>query len=713
MSLSAMSLYTSPPGAVYSSEFDPSSRSSSACTTAAPPPAAASHRLPAAGGGLSCLFSSPAAAAAPPRAPAHDELGALWHDRSDDLSVGGGYSYSNSSSPLKWRDLHHHHHHSPVSVFQGPSSSSPSRSPPASWLAGRDRDRLFAGFVRNALGSCVDYAPASSPRPEVGAGELAFELDENLAEASPACEPYARELLASAQDRHRIFHEELVVKAFFEAEKAHRGQVNSQIPTSSWKLSLPECFCVLVTESCFCFVLSIEAGEWGSILATLLGLESVVMSLCVIKKLAESIAIVSKLSHLSKLARDNNTASRTVEADRLHTMLLAMADARAVLIKLADRLHNMETLEALTLTKQQRFAKETKEIFVPLANRLGIASWKDQLENLCFKYLNPEEHKELSSKLTESFDEELITSTVDKLDKGLRDAGVSYHNLSGRHKSLYSIHSKMLKKNLSMEEIHDIHGLRLVVEKEEDCYRALTVVHKLWRPVTGRFKDYISRPKLNGYRSLHTVVMSDGIHPFEVQIRTKEMHMQAEYGFAAHWRYKEGTCRHSFVLQMVEWARWVLTWQCEAMSKERPSSLGTSDTVTPPCPFPLHSEDCLYSYTRQCNHDGPIFVILLEHDKMSVQEFPANSTVMDLMDRVGANSPRWSPYSIPMKEDLRPRVNHEPISDLDRKLSMGDVVELTPALPHKSLSGYREEIQRMYDRGGFALATRGGGSRRC
>lgn len=129
----------------------------------------------------------------------------------------------------------------------------------------------------------------------------------------------------------------------------------------------------------------------------------------------------------------------------MHTMLLAMADARAVLIKLADRLHNMKTLEALPWVKQQRFAKETREIFVPLANRLGIASWKEQLENLCFKYLNPEEYRELSSKLTESFDEELITSAVDKLDKGLRDAGVSYHNLSGRHKSVYSIHSKMLK----------------------------------------------------------------------------------------------------------------------------------------------------------------------------------------------------------------------------------------------------------------------------
>jgi hypothetical protein len=222
MSLSAISLYTSPPGAVYSSEFDPSSRGSPPCSTA--PPAAASHRPSAAvAGGLSCLFSSPAAAAAPPRAPAHDEL---WHDGSDDLSFGGGGGYSHSPSPLKWRD--HHHHHSPVSVFQGPSSSPASRSPSASWLTGRERDRIFSGFVRNALGSCIDYVPATSPRPEVGGGELAFELDENLVEASPACEPYARELLAGAQARHRIFHEELVVKAFFEAEKAHHGQVKPQ-----------------------------------------------------------------------------------------------------------------------------------------------------------------------------------------------------------------------------------------------------------------------------------------------------------------------------------------------------------------------------------------------------------------------------------------------------------------------------------------------------
>lgn len=154
---------------------------------------------------------------------------------------------------------------------------------------------------------------------------------------------------------------------------------------------------------------------------------------------------MSKLSQLSKLARDFDTASKTVEADRLHTMFLAMTDARAVLIKLADRLHNMVTLDALPSTKQQRFAKETLEIFAPLANRLGISTWKEQLENQCFKHLSPDQHNELSSKLMDSFDEAMITSAVEKLEQALSDGSVSYHVLSGRHKSLYSIYCKMLK----------------------------------------------------------------------------------------------------------------------------------------------------------------------------------------------------------------------------------------------------------------------------
>lgn len=148
---------------------------------------------------------------------------------------------------------------------------------------------------------------------------------------------------------------------------------------------------------------------------------------------------------MSKLARLNNTANQTVEADRLHTMFLAMTDARAVLIKLADRLHNMMTLEALPMVKQQRFAKETLVIFVPLANRLGISSWKEQLENLCFKHLYPEQYKKLSLKLLKSFDEAMISSAIKTLEKALKDRGISYQFLSGRCKSLYGIYSKMLK----------------------------------------------------------------------------------------------------------------------------------------------------------------------------------------------------------------------------------------------------------------------------
>ncbi|XP_026658498.1 probable GTP diphosphokinase RSH2, chloroplastic isoform X2 [Phoenix dactylifera] len=607
-------------------------------------------------GGLSCLFSSPSTRYAPSAATSSfaggDDLGLLGRDRSDEL--GSSFSYSPYSSSVRGRDL------SPVSVFQGPGSCSgsigmavgcSSRSPPClrssrEWNGGdlrAGRERLFNGFVRNAS-SCLDYDSTSFPMPGGGGGidveEFPLNAEEGLGELGPNCEPYARELLSGAQLRHKIFKEDFVVKAFYEAEKAHRGQV-------------------------------------------------------------------SKLSHLSKLARENNTASRTIEADRLHTMFLAMADARAVLIKLADRLHNMMTLEALPMVKQQRFAKETLEIFAPLANRLGISSWKEKLENLCFKHLYPDQYKELSSKLLRSFDEAMIASAIEKLDRALKDGGVSYHVLSGRHKSLYSIYTKMLKKKLSMDEIHDIHGLRLIVKNEEDCYTALDIVHQLWPEVPGKFKDYMTHPKFNGYQSLHSVVLSEDMLPLEVQIRTRDMHLQAEYGFAAHWRYKEGDSQHSsFVLQMVEWARWVVSWQCETMNLDRPSSVGDADSIRPPCPFPHHSDDCPCSYTKQCDHKGPIFVIMLENDKMSVHEFPTNSTVKDLMVRVGRASQRWPTYGFAVKEDLRPRLNHEPVSDPTQKLRMGDVVELSPAIPDKSLTECREEIQRMYDRD-FTVTSQG------
>lgn len=698
MAVPTIALYASPPSSVCSTpyqchshasyDFDLNGRSSSSSSSTS------SSSQKSIVGGLSSLFSSPTVKANYSTGTEDLGLGSLWHDRGDELS--SSFRCSSLSSSLK-RDQ------SPVSVFQGPVSCSSSsgigsysRSPPKR-IAGdvcsirSGSGGLFNGFVRHALGSCVDHDPATFQVLDVDSrssgllDELTFNMEEGFSESNS--EPYAKNLLLGAQARHKIFYDDFVVKAFYEAEKAHRGQVRA---TGDPYLQ----HCVETA------VLLATIGANSTVVAAGLlhdTLDDTFMTYDYIFRtlgagVADLVEGVSKLSQLSKLARDFNTASKTVEADRLHTMFLAMTDARAVLIKLADRLHNMITLDALPLSKQQRFAKETLEIFAPLANRLGISTWKEQLENQCFKHLNPDQHNELSSKLMDSFDEAMITSAVEKLEQALKDESVSYHVLSGRHKSLYSIYSKMLKKKLNMDEVHDIHGLRLIVENEEDCYKALQVVHQLWREVPGRYKDYIAKPKCNGYQSLHTVVLGESMVPLEVQIRTKEMHLQAEYGFAAHWRYKENDCKYSsFVLQMVEWARWVVTWQCETMSQ--------TVSINPPCKFPAHSEDCPFSCKPDCGTDGPVFIIMIENDKMSVQEFPANSTVKDLLERAGRGSSRWTPYGFPLKEELRPRLNHEPVSDPNCKLRMGDVIELTPAIPHKSLTEYREEIQRMYDRG--------------
>ncbi|OVA03799.1 HD/PDEase domain [Macleaya cordata] len=730
MAVPTIALYASPPSSVCStphpcqinshssSDYELNSRSSSSASSSASP-----TQKPIVGG-LSCLFSSSSVRHSSSSSfnSGGDELGSLWHERGEDLSSSFCYSpYSSLGSSLKCRDQ------SPVSVFQGPVSCSSvgvgsSRSSPMRISRERNGDLhlsasfrvskegLFNGFVRNALESCLDYdSPSfniSHSNGDSSTGlldELTFNMEGNFSE------PYVKELLLGAQLRHKIFYDEVVVKAFYEAEKAHRGQMRA-----SGDPYLQHCVETAI-------LLAMIGANPTVVAAGLLHdtLDDSFISYDYIfgtfgARVADLVEGVSKLSHLSKLARENNTASKTVEADRLHTMFLAMADARAVLIKLADRLHNMMTLEALPPAKQKRFAKETLEIFVPLANRLGISSWKERLENLCFKHLYPDQHDVLSSKLVKSFDEARITSAVEKLEQALKDGAVSYHVLSGRHKSLYSIYCKMIKKKLTMDQIHDIHGIRLIVENEEDCYTALNIVHELWPEVPGKLKDYITHPKFNGYQSLHTVVMGEDMAPLEVQIRTKEMHLQAEFGFAAHWRYKEGDSEYSsFVLQMVEWARWVVTWQCETMAKEQTSSFGDADSIRPPCPFPSHSDDCPYSYTPHCIQDGPVFVIMIENEKMSVQEFPASSTVMDLLIRVGRGSLRWSsPYRFPVKEELRPRLNREPVDDLTLKLKMGDVVELTPTIPDKSLTEYREEIQRMYDQGRLAVSGSGTASSR-
>jgi len=235
-----------------------------------------------------------------------------------------------------------------------------------------------------------------------------------------------------------------------------------------------------------------------------------------------------------------------------------------VLVKLADRLHNMRTLGALKPEKQQRIARETREIYAPLANRLGIGRFKWELEDLAFKILEPEDFREIQQEVASkrSEREELLASNVQRLRDRLAEVGLGQCEVSGRPKHLYGIWSKMQRQQKAFKEIYDVAALRILCPSLESCYRALAVVHDTFTPIPGRFKDYIGLPKPNGYQSLHTAVIGRR-RPIEVQIRTGEMHQVAEYGIAAHWKYKEGgspasgsdTERFNWLRQLVDWQK--------------------------------------------------------------------------------------------------------------------------------------------------------------
>ncbi len=271
---------------------------------------------------------------------------------------------------------------------------------------------------------------------------------------------------------------------------------------------------------------------------------------------------------VTKLSKFNFSSKTERQAENFRRMFLAMAqDIRVIVVKLADRLHNMRTLEHLTEDKRRSIALETREIFAPLANRLGIGRFKWELEDLAFKYLEPEAYREVQGLVAEkrADREETLAKVVEILRERLDSAAVSYVDLSGRPKHLYSIYQKMQRQQKEFHEIYDISAVRIIVSANYECYRALAVVHDVFRPVPGRFKDYIGLPKPNRYQSLHTVVIGVNGRPLEVQIRTVEMHHIAEYGIAAHWKYKESTGSNTGQMSAVDekfsWLRQLLDWQ--------------------------------------------------------------------------------------------------------------------------------------------------------
>ncbi|MFL5690165.1 MAG: RelA/SpoT family protein, partial [Chloroflexota bacterium] len=244
---------------------------------------------------------------------------------------------------------------------------------------------------------------------------------------------------------------------------------------------------------------------------------------------------------VTKLSRFSTHSHEQQQAENIRKMLLAMAqDIRVVLIKLADRLHNMRTLTALPVEKQQRIARQTMEIYAPLAERLGIWQMKWELEDLAFKALEPERFRELAKLLDtrRKGRETYIERAIAELRPSLEAAGITA-DIEGRPKHIYSIWKKMQRKSAEFGEIYDVYAIRLLVDEVRDCYAALGIVHSIWRPIPGQFDDYIAVPKNNLYQSLHTAVIALDGKPLEIQIRTHSMHQVSEVGIAAHWRYKE------------------------------------------------------------------------------------------------------------------------------------------------------------------------------
>ncbi|MDD3242675.1 MAG: bifunctional (p)ppGpp synthetase/guanosine-3',5'-bis(diphosphate) 3'-pyrophosphohydrolase [Eubacteriales bacterium] len=269
--------------------------------------------------------------------------------------------------------------------------------------------------------------------------------------------------------------------------------------------------------------------------------------------------LVSGLTKISKVEYQN-TEER--QAENIRRMLLAMSnDIRVILIKLADRLHNMRTLQYTEPEKQKRVARETLDIYAPLAHRLGIFSIKCELEDLSLYYLDREGYEEIEH-LIQAYSqrESEIAEIIQTIRGKLEEMGIKGH-VDGRTKHFYSIYKKMHQKEKSFEQIFDIMAVRIVVETLKDCYGALGMVHTMWKPIPGRFKDYIAVPKENLYQSLHTTLMGEHGRPFEVQIRTEEMHRTAEYGIAAHWKYKEQRTNATDLDGKLEWLRSILEWQ--------------------------------------------------------------------------------------------------------------------------------------------------------
>ncbi|MFO7612863.1 MAG: bifunctional (p)ppGpp synthetase/guanosine-3',5'-bis(diphosphate) 3'-pyrophosphohydrolase [Clostridia bacterium] len=345
---------------------------------------------------------------------------------------------------------------------------------------------------------------------------------------------------------------ELIESAYNVAKKFHEGQIRlSGEPFLNHPIEVAKILADLELNS-----KTIAAGLMHDVI------EDTAAEYSEIKELfGEEIAdMVEGVSKLSKLTLDTR---KEQQVENLRKMLMAMSkDIRVIIIKLSDRLHNMRTLAHVSREKQIEKATETMEIYAPISHRLGMSAFKWELEDLSFRYLHPEEYRNLVTQIAvkRKEREKYIDNIIIEIKENLKEKNIE-GIIDGRVKHLYSIYTKMKRQNTTIEQIFDMFAVRIIVDNIKDCYAALGMVHEMFRPVPGRFKDYIAMPKPNMYQSLHTTLVGKQGHPFEVQIRTHDMHRIAEYGIAAHWKYKQGISKTDDMENKLAWLRQMIEWQ--------------------------------------------------------------------------------------------------------------------------------------------------------
>ena len=384
------------------------------------------------------------------------------------------------------------------------------------------------------------------------------------------------ELIASVRKYHPSADISLIEKAYKIAYEAHEGQVRK---SGEAYIIHPLCVAIILAE--------LELDK-ETIVAGLLHdvVEDTVMTVEEIsEEFSEEIALlVDGVTKLGQLSYDADKVE--VQAENLRKMFLAMAkDIRVILIKLADRLHNMRTLKYMRPEKQKEKARETMDIYAPIAQRLGISKIKIELDDLSLKYLEPEAYYELVEKvaLRKSVRDDYVQNLVEEVRTHMENAGIKV-DVAGRAKHFFSIYKKMVNQDKTIDQIYDLFAIRILVDSVKDCYAALGVIHEMYKPIPGRFKDYIAMPKPNMYQSLHTTLIGPTGQPFEIQIRTFEMHRTAEFGIAAHWKYKEASNSGGSAVattqseeEKLSWLRQILEWQKDMSDNREFMSLLKSD----------------------------------------------------------------------------------------------------------------------------------------